>query len=43
MALNKYNYLLSLGMWYNKDPKYAHILALVGVSQNLADDKNNLS
>ena len=36
--LKKYNNLLTSGRCSNKVPKYVHILALVGVYQNLADD-----
>ena len=43
MALKKYNNLLTPGMWTNKYPKDDHILALVGVPQNLADDSNKSS
>ena len=35
MALKKYNYLLKSGGFSNKYPKDAHILALLGVSQDL--------
>ena len=38
MTLNKYNNLLTSGRWSNKDPKDAHILSLVGLDQNLAED-----
>ena len=40
MYLKKYNTLLTLGRWSNKDPKDDQILALVGVAQNIADDSN---
>ena len=38
MALNNYNNLLTSGRWSTKDPKYACILSLVEVVQNLADE-----
>ena len=40
MALRKYNKRITSGIWPNKDPKGAHILALVGVAQKLAEDSN---
>ena len=43
MSMNKYNKLLTLGRWSNKYPKDYHILALVGVSQNLSDDSKKSS
>ena len=43
MDPKKYNKLLTSGRWSNKDPKYAHILALFVVAQNLADDSNKSS
>ena len=43
MDLNKYNNLLTLGRWYNKDAKYYQIPALVGVTQKLAYDSNKTS
>ena len=43
MALKKYNNLLTSWRWSTKDPKYAHILALVGVAQKLADESNKYS
>ena len=43
MALKKYNKLLTSGRWSAKDPKDAHILALVGVAQNLADKSKKSS
>ena len=36
--LKKYNNLLTLGRWSNKDPKDDQILALVGVAQKIADE-----
>ena len=47
MTLNKYNNLLTLGRWYNKDPKDVQNLDLFGVSQKITDyskkssDKSN--
>ena len=38
MALKKYNNLLTSWRCSNKDPKDSHILALVGVAQNITDD-----
>ena len=32
MDLKKYNNLLTSGMWSAKNPKYSHILALVGMA-----------
>ena len=43
MDLNKYNNLLTSGRWYIKDPKSAHILALVGVSHNIMNDSKKAS
>ena len=43
MALNKYNNLLTLGRYSTKDNKDDHILALVGVAQNLAYDPKKSS
>ena len=40
MDLNKYNGHLTSGRWSNKYPNDDHILALVGVTQNTADDFN---
>ena len=37
MALNNYNNLLTSGRWSTNYTKDAKILALVGVSQNVAD------
>ena len=41
--LNKYNDILVSGRWSTKDPKDAQILALVVVTQKLADDSNKSS
>ena len=41
--LKKYNNLLSLGRWSNKDTKDTQILALVGLDQKLADDSKKSS
>ena len=41
--LKKYNNLLTSGRWSNNDPKDAHILYLVRVSQKLADEPNKSS
>ena len=38
MDLKKYKNLFTSGSWPTKDPKDAHILALVGLSQKLVDD-----
>ena len=38
MVLDKYNNILTSERWSNKDPKYAQILALVGVNQNLVEN-----
>ena len=38
---NKYKKLLTSGRWYTNDPKYAHIIALVGLYQNIIDESNN--
>ena len=38
MDLKNYNNLLTSGKWSTKYPKDAHILALVGLAQKLADD-----
>ena len=38
MALNKYNNLLTSGIWSTKYPKDDNIMALVGVDWKLADD-----
>ena len=38
MDLKKYNNLLTLERWSNKDPKDDQILALVGVTQKIADE-----
>ena len=43
MALKNYNNLLTSGMWSNKYPKDSHIMALVGVSQKLADNPKKSS
>ena len=43
MALNKYNNLLTSGRWSTKDPKDAHILALVVVAQKLVYDLKKTS
>ena len=43
VALKNYNNLLTSGMWFNKDPKDSHIMALVVVAQNLADESNKSS
>ena len=43
MDLKRYNNLLTSGRWYNKNPKDAHILALVRVYQKLADDSKKSS
>ena len=43
MDLKKYNKLLASGRWSGKDPKDAHIIYLVGVSKNIADDSNKSS
>ena len=41
--LKKYNHILTLGRWYTKDTKDAHILYLFGVAQNLMDDSKKTS
>ena len=43
MALKKYNNLLTSRRSSKKDPKDSHILALVGVAQNLVDDSKKSS
>ena len=43
MSLENYNKLLTSRRWYNKDPKYALIMSLVGVAQKLAYDSNKSS
>ena len=43
MDLKKYNNLLNSERWTNKDTKDAHIPALVGVAQKLADESNKSS
>ena len=43
MPLKNYNDLLTLGSWYNKYTKDAHILAIVGVAQKLEYDSNKAS
>ena len=40
MELKKYNNLLTSGRWYNKDPKYSKIIALVGVNQTISENSN---
>ena len=43
MDLKKYKNLLTSGRWFNKDPKDAQILSLVGVDQNIADNSKKTS
>ena len=43
MFLKKYNNILTSGRRYNKDTKYAQIIALVVVAQNIADNSNKSS
>ena len=43
VSVKNYNNFLTSGRCYNKDPKDADILALGGVSQNLADKSNKSS
>ena len=43
MEQKKYNNLLTSGRCSAKDPKDAHILALVGVEKNIADDSKKSS
>ena len=43
MALNSYNKPLTSGRWSTKDPKDDQILALLGVSQNIAYDSKKSS
>ena len=43
MSLNKYNNLLASGKFFNKYPKYAEIMDLVGTAQNLAHGTNKSS
>ena len=43
MSLNNYNNLLTLGSCSNKDSKDSHILALVVLSQKLADNPKKSS
>ena len=43
MVLNKYNNILTSGSWSTKDPKDAHILALVGVAHNIMYDSKKTS
>ena len=43
MGLKKYNNLPTSGRWSTKDPKDAQVLALVGVTQKIADDSTKSS
>ena len=43
MALKKYNKLLTPGRCYTKDTKDDHIIYLIGLAQNLADDSKKSS
>ena len=43
MDLNKYKNLLTPGRWPRNYPNDAHILALAGVAQKIADDSNKSS
>ena len=43
MSPKNYNNLFTSGSWSNKDPKDDHILDLVGVAQNIADNSKKES
>ena len=43
MALKKYNNIITSEIFSNEDPKDAHILNLVGVAYNLANESKKPS
>ena len=43
LALNKYENIFTSGRLYNKDPKDAHTISLVGVAQKLPNDSKKTS